>query len=75
MVMDYDDVGFPERCEHKDKRIHISSRLGSEGVDANGTNQVLFDPAAYAQLSIYNQPDPEQTVYIPNEEHALVAPS
>ncbi len=75
LVLEYDSVVFPERGEHKDKRITIASRLGSEGVDANGTNQVVFDPAAYANLSIYNQPDATETGYNPNEEHALVAPS
>jgi hypothetical protein len=75
VVVAYDEVTFPEIGEHKDKRIYISSRLGSEGVDVNGTNQLVFDPATYSQLAIYSQPDPYAAGYNPNEEHALIAPS
>ncbi len=74
-VMEYGSVAFPEHGEHEEKRITIASRLGSEGVDSNGTDQVVFDPATYASLSIYNQPDSTETGYNPNEEHGLIAPS
>ncbi|MGJ8639305.1 MAG: LamG-like jellyroll fold domain-containing protein [Opitutaceae bacterium] len=71
----YDDVQFPESGEHAQKRIYISSRLGSEGVDEAGVDQMVFDPASYEDLLIYNQPDPTAPGYNPNEEHAIVAGS
>jgi|GEM_PF-991227 len=68
-----------------DRRIVVASRLGSDGKDASGKNQVYedvngdpknyFDPARYRDLKIYNQPDPGKAGYNPNEEHALIAPS
>lgn len=73
--LEYPSVRFPTEGPHKDKRIYISSRIGSEGVDENGNQQTVFDPARYTGLSLYNQPDKDQTGYNPNEEHALVAPS
>ena len=54
-ALDYDNVTFPLIGENKDKRIYIASRLGSEGVDENAADQLVFDPAVYANLSIYNQ--------------------
>ena len=74
VVVRYDAVDFPTIVEHKDKRITIASRLGSEGVDVNGTDQLVFDPAAFDQLTIYNQPDLTVPGYNPNEEHSLIAP-
>jgi hypothetical protein len=58
-----------------ESRIVIASRLGSEGVDANGKPQVSFDGSRFEQVSVYNQPDPKKPGYNPNEEHAFVAPS
>ncbi|MCP5522126.1 MAG: hypothetical protein H7A46_11340 [Verrucomicrobiales bacterium] len=76
VVADYDRVGFPEKGIHKGNRIYIASRLGSEGVDANGDdNQTVYDPAQFENLTVYNQPLRTQAGYNPNEEHALVAPS
>jgi len=75
MALTYDDVEFPAVGEHKDKRVYIASRLGTEGVDAGGADQPVFDPAQISDLSIYNQPDPTVAGRNPNEEHALIAPS
>lgn len=75
VVASYDDVKFPTLGEHKNKRIYIASRLGTEGVDATGVDQLVFDPASYSDVTVYNQPAPSSAGYNPNEEHALVAPS
>ena len=72
IVANYDTVNFPGT---NGNMIYIASRLGSEGVNAAGADQKVFDPALYANLAIYNQPDRDQPGYNPNEEHALVAPS
>ncbi|WP_309380816.1 LamG domain-containing protein [Cerasicoccus frondis] len=74
-LVTYDTVEFPSKGEHADKRIYVASRLGTEGVDANGDDQLVFDPAQFGGLTIYNQPYPEYAGYNPNEEHALIAPS
>jgi len=71
----YDDVAFPAEGEHGDKRVYVSSRLGTEGVDSNGIDQPVFDPNFYGELTIYNQADPSAAGYNPNEEHALIASS
>ncbi len=57
------------------RRIVMASRLGSEGKDQALRNQLSFTPGRYEQVSIYNQPDPTQPGYNPNEEQALLAPS
>ncbi len=57
------------------KRIVIASRIGSEGLDAAGNVQVIFDPARYDEVKIYNQPDRTKPGYNPNEEHARIYPS
>ncbi|MBL9137623.1 MAG: hypothetical protein JNK85_17260 [Verrucomicrobiales bacterium] len=57
------------------KRIVIASRLGSEGLDAAGARQVIFDPTRYENVKVYNQPDRLSAGYNPNEEHARVFPS
>lgn len=75
VAVSYDSVTFPEKGEHKDKRTYIASRLGSEGVDANGDDQGVYDPALFANLEVYHQPDRSLPGYNPNEEHALVAAS
>ncbi len=54
-------------------RIVIASRLGTEGKDSNGNDQLKFESPRYKEVTVYNQPDPEQAGYNPNEEHALVA--
>ncbi len=72
-------------------RIVIASGFGSESVASDGTDQIVvdtetvgtntypaetvFDPSRFQQLQVYNQPDPTQPGYNPNEEHALLAPS
>jgi hypothetical protein len=50
--------------------------------DANGNpvenivpSETTFNPSRLQQAIIYNQPDPAQAGYNPNEEHALMAPS
>ncbi|WOO40081.1 LamG-like jellyroll fold domain-containing protein [Rubellicoccus peritrichatus] len=75
IALSYETVDFPSWGDHKDKRIYIASRLGTEGVDVNGDDQLIFDPAYYANFSVYNQPNPSATGYNPNEEHALAADS
>lgn len=57
------------------KRIVIASRLGSEGLDAAGNRQPIFDPEQYEAVKIYAQPDPLRPGYNPNEEHARIYPS
>ncbi|MCP5517159.1 MAG: hypothetical protein H7A45_07885 [Verrucomicrobiales bacterium] len=71
VVVNYDTVTYPT----DGNIIYIASRLGSEGVNAAGVDQLVFDPARYANLAIYNQPDRSEPGFNPNEEHALVAPS
>ncbi|MGZ0707125.1 hypothetical protein ACWPKO_02170 [Coraliomargarita sp. W4R53] len=72
-------------------RILMSSRFGSESVDAAGNDQQVigdilvdgqtvaaattFDPSRFEQVQIYNQPDRNLAGFNPNEEHALMAPS
>ncbi len=76
IVANYDTVSFPETNANV---IYLASRLGSEGVNEPGADQIadqmVFDPAQFANLSIYNQPDRAQPGYNPNEEHAVIAPS
>jgi hypothetical protein len=71
-VLQHNTVEFPAVREHKDKRIYIAGRLGTEGVDATGADQLVFDPAEYEGLAVYNQPDQAEPGFNPNEEHALV---
>lgn len=56
-------------------RIVIASRLGSEGKDSDGDDQLVFTRDKFSNVVIYNQPDREAPGYNPNEEHALIAPS
>ncbi|MCX6875772.1 MAG: hypothetical protein NTW21_18480 [Verrucomicrobia bacterium] len=71
----YDEVIYPTYGPHKDKAIYIASRSGSEGVDRSGKLQPVFDLAAYANFSIYNQPGRNLPGFNPNEEHAIAAAS
>ncbi|MDF3130171.1 hypothetical protein P0Y35_13270 [Kiritimatiellaeota bacterium B1221] len=73
LSIEYNRIQFPEQGPHRDQRIYIASRIGSEGVDEQGNDQEVFSSAAFTGLSVYNQPDPEQAGWNPNEEHALVA--
>ena len=82
---------WPVNADQGLGRIVIASRYGNESVAADGTDQVVvpaetygtntypaettFNPARFEQVQIYNQPDPTQPGYNPNEEHALLAPS
>ncbi|HEX7654803.1 MAG TPA: hypothetical protein VF607_14945, partial [Verrucomicrobiae bacterium] len=72
-------------------RIVIASRYGNESVAADGTDQYVvpaetygtnsypaeyaLNPARFANVQIYNQPNPALPGYNPNEEHAVLAPS
>ncbi len=69
------DIDFPSKGKDKDGRIYIASRLGSEGVDANGRPQLRIDPALYDNFTLYNQPVRASDGYNPNEEHALIEES
>ena len=76
VVTHYDDVTYPD--PGSGPAIYIASQLGSEGVSQSLDNpqpQLVFDPARYTNLTVYNQPDRDKAGYNPNEEHALVAPS
>lgn len=75
IATDYQDVVFPAKGPHRSKAIYIASRIGSEGVDRNGMSQRVYDPSAYGNLAVYQQPALTQPGYNPNEEHALIAPS
>ncbi|MDC0325558.1 hypothetical protein OAM01_02255, partial [bacterium] len=74
-AVEYADVNFPESGPHKDKRIYIASRVGTEGVDKEGKLQTVYHLDSFANLEIYNQDDPKAAGYNPNEEHALVVNS
>lgn len=74
-VAAYDNVVYPTEGPHKDKRIYIASRVGSEGVDVNGRPQHIFGLDRYANLEIYHEPSRSVAGFNPNDEHALVAPS
>ena len=56
-------------------RIVVASRLGSEGKDRLGNDQLSYSADRYQEVTIYNQPDRAMSGYNPNEEHALIAPS
>jgi hypothetical protein len=56
-------------------RIVIASRLGSEGKNATGQDQLVYARDKYSNVVVYNQPDRGAPGYNPNEEHALIAPS
>lgn len=68
-------------------RIVIASQFGSEGLKVDGSEQYIvlpgsstpeattYDPSRFQQVQVYQQPDPGQAGYNPNEEHALAAPS
>ncbi|KPA17217.1 conserved hypothetical protein, secreted [Candidatus Magnetomorum sp. HK-1] len=66
-------------------RIVIASRMGSDGKneagidqlypDINNENKNYFDPARYQDILIYNQPNPLIPGYNPNEEHAIATSS
>lgn len=56
-------------------RIVIASRLGSEGKDNAGLDQISYSSDRYQSVAIYNQPDRAKPGYNPNEEHAILAPS
>lgn len=71
----YTNVVYPMEGPHKDNRLYIASRIGSEGVDLTGRPQTVFDLAHYANLTIYNQSDRGLAGFNPNEEHALAAVS
>lgn len=45
--------------------------IGTETVPAATT----YDSSRFQQVQVYNQPDPDQAGYNPNEEHGLTAPS
>ncbi len=51
-------------------RIVIASGKGSE-LDG----QPVLDPAVFPEMRIYDQPDPAEPGFNPNDEHALFAPS
>ncbi|MFM7215986.1 MAG: hypothetical protein ACKO3H_14025, partial [Verrucomicrobiota bacterium] len=74
----YSTIDYPDSTQAP--VIYISSQMGTEGVGQdiamNQPNyQLIFDPARYGTLAVYNQPDSKKAGYNPNEEHAFVAPS
>ncbi len=68
-------------------RIVIASQHGSESVNSSALDQEVvpaigdfprettYNPSRLQQVQVYQQPDPTQPGYNPNEEHALMAPS
>ena len=78
VVTHYDEVEYPSDEDDSVPAIYIASQLGSEGVGQSLETpkpQLIFDPAKYANLTVYQQPDRDLPGFNPNEEHALVAPS
>ncbi len=71
----YQAVRYAPQWPVTANRIVVASRLGSEGLDTANNPQLSFDPNRYQQVSVYNQPDPNQPGYNPNEEHAFIATS
>jgi len=81
----YQPVEYKNQWLEFEKRIVIASRLGSDGKDENGNDQLFpdindieqnyLDPARYQEIQIYNQPDQSLPGYNPNEEHAVVTSS
>ncbi|MBF0452495.1 MAG: hypothetical protein HQK75_17460, partial [Candidatus Magnetomorum sp.] len=81
----YQPAEYVSYWPNDNNRIVIASRLGTDGKNAEGKDQVFldannalknyFDPARYQNIEIYNQPDPLLPGYNPNEEHALVTAS
>ena len=80
-VTHYDTVEFPQDDQAAvppayAPAIYLASQLGSEGIGQEaGTSQMVFDPAKYTDLTVYNQPVRGLPGFNPNEEHAFVAPS
>ncbi|MBL9139750.1 MAG: hypothetical protein JNK85_28025 [Verrucomicrobiales bacterium] len=78
---------WPENSDEGLGRIVIASQFGSEGVDANGDEQVVapatvplpeettYNPSRFQQVQVYSQPDRTKPGFNPNEEHGLMAPS
>ena len=71
----YEGVTYPTYGPHRDKRIYIASRVGSEGVDSEGKLQQVYRLENFEDLTIYNQPSNRDPGYNPNEEHAFTAGS
>ncbi|MCB1095554.1 MAG: SBBP repeat-containing protein [Verrucomicrobiae bacterium] len=53
--------------------IVMASRAGTAGLLEDGTQQLIYDPARFSNVRVYNQPDRSAKGYNPNEEHALIA--
>lgn len=78
---------WPTTAEEGLGQIVIASQYGSEGLDADGRDQVVagaignapaettYNPARLQQVIVYSQADPALPGYNPNEEHGLTAPS
>ncbi|KPA16622.1 conserved hypothetical protein, secreted, partial [Candidatus Magnetomorum sp. HK-1] len=81
----YQPAEYSIRWPENDYRIVIASRMGSDGKNPTGFDQLypdknnedknFFDPARYQDILIYNQPNPLIPGYNPNEEHAIVTSS
>ena len=72
----YKAVAYDPQWPASPPRIVVASQLGTEGLkNSTGTTQDLFTGPQYNAVGVYNQPDPAQPGFNPNEEHALVAPS
>ncbi|MCB0187678.1 MAG: hypothetical protein KDE31_25590, partial [Caldilineaceae bacterium] len=63
-------VGYNCQWPANPPQIVIASELGSE-IDG----QPLLDPARFADVTVYHQPNDSQPGYSPNHEHALLAAS
>jgi len=60
------DCRWPDPAE----KIIVASQQGSEVL-----GQEPLDPQLYPSIQLYNQPDPTQPGFNPNDEHAFFAPS
>lgn len=74
-LQNHNQVSYPTNSDDAAQRIYIASRVGTEGVNANGLQQPVFTADKVDELTIYNQASRALPGYNPNEEHALVAPS
>lgn len=52
-----------------------SQQIVAPAVPGIATAAVTYDPSRLQAVTVYQQPDPAQPGYNPNEEHALIAPS
>ena len=60
-----------EPAAEREKAAERSAAVPAASGDPSGP----ADPSDPSQMMVYHQPDPTQSGFNPNEEHALIAPS